>query len=218
MTLTVNGLSYARNKKLLFKQLTFQVYPGEALHIIGPNGAGKTSLLRVLTGLAFPLSGNIAWNNVSIHNSPDFKRNLSYVSHKLGMKGALTPVENLYLFLIRRGLKIGNQSLSQLKQVEENIYAVLKKLDLTACLKRLTSSLSMGQQRRLALAKLLLIRTDCWILDEPFTTLDNKGINFFSLLIKEQLCRQGIVIFTSHQASTLLNVKIKKLFLDGYGV
>ncbi|MES2142465.1 MAG: cytochrome c biogenesis heme-transporting ATPase CcmA [Pseudomonadota bacterium] len=219
MALAVNGLSYERNKKLLFTNLAFQVCPGEALHIIGPNGAGKTSLLQVLTGLVRPLHGDILWNDVCIHNSQLFQKTLLYISHKLGMKGVLTPVENLYLFLVRRGLRIGNRSINQLKQAaKENIVNVLEKLNLTPYSERLTNSLSIGQQRRLALAKLLLIKSDCWILDEPFTALDSKGIDFFSLVIKEQLYQGGIVIFTSHQASTLSNIDIKTLFLAHGGV
>ena len=214
MKLAVNGLSYERNKKLLFNQLTFQVYPGEALHILGPNGAGKTSLLQILTGLIPPFSGNILCNGIAIHNSSCFKKKMLYVSHRLGMKSVLTPFENLYLFLVRRGFSAGDQSLKQVKQqVEDNIYHALHKLDLHPYLKILTGSLSAGQQQRLILAKLLLIKVDCWILDEPLTALDSKGIHFVSLLIEEQLCRGGLVIFTSHQPLSLSHVKMKRLFL-----
>ncbi|MDQ8039390.1 MAG: cytochrome c biogenesis heme-transporting ATPase CcmA [Rickettsiella sp.] len=215
MTLTVNGLSYERNKTLLFHGLAFQIYSGEALHIIGPNGAGKTSLLQILTGLLLPLAGNILWNDVSIYNSSLFKKKLIYVSHKLGMKGILTPYENLYLFLVRRGLGIdSNQSFMQLKHIaKKKIDRVLEKLDLSAYKTSLTNSLSAGQQRRLALAKLLLVEANCWILDEPFTSLDSKGTNFFSLLIEQHLQSGGVVIFTSHQSLSLSEKVLKRLCL-----
>ena len=220
MTLVVNGLSYERNKKRLFSELAFQVYPGEVLHVRGPNGVGKTSLLQILTGLVSPLSGSILWNEVSIQGSLCFKENLLYLSHRLGMKGVLTPFENLYLFLVRRGLKIdGGHSLSQITQAaKQKISAVLEKLDLGSCVTNQTHSLSAGQQRRLALAKLLLVEADCWILDEPFTALDSQGIHFVSSLIEEQLHRGGMVIFSSHQSLSLPKVTIKKLFLCGSGV
>lgn len=215
MTLTVNGLRYERNKKLLFDHLAFHIYPGEALHVLGPNGAGKTSLLRILTGLLAPLSGNILWNDVSIYNSLCFKKSLLYVSHRLGMKSVLTPFENLYLFLVRRGLEIDSRhSLKQIKQVvKERIRLALQKFGLSSCLSSFTHSLSAGQQRRLMLAKLLLVSADCWILDEPFTALDSKGINFVSLLIEAQLNQGGIVIFASHQPLSLPKITMKKLFL-----
>ncbi|MES2998800.1 MAG: heme ABC exporter ATP-binding protein CcmA [Pseudomonadota bacterium] len=219
MTLTVNGLSYERNKKLLFNQLSFEVSSGEALHIVGPNGAGKTSLLQILTGLISPLHGEILWKGVSILNSASFKKNLLYISHKLGMKSTLTPFENLYLFLLRRGVERVGQSFRQIKQcIRDNIVNALLTLDLASYSKTLTGLLSVGQQRRLLFAKLLLVRADCWILDEPFTALDIKGIHFVSLLIEEQLRVGGIVIFTSHQSFSLSKIAIKRFFLDGGSV
>ena len=219
MTLVVNGLSYERNKTPLFSALTFQVYPGEALHVLGPNGAGKTSLLQILTGLVSPLRGNVLWNDVPIQRSPGFKQNLLYVSHRLGMKGVLTPFENLYLFLIRRELEIdGSHSLRQITQaVKKKVSDVLEKLGLESCSTSLTHSLSAGQQRRLALAKLLLVKAGYWILDEPFTALDSQGIRLVSSLIEEQLQLGGIVIFSSHQPISLAKVTLKRLFLCGSG-
>jgi heme exporter protein A len=220
MTLAVYGLSHERNGRRLFDQLTFRVYPGEALHVHGPNGVGKTSLLQILAGLVLPLSGHILWNTIPIHNSPCFKSDLLYVSHKLGMKNILTPFENLYLFLVRRGLELTKAySLNQIRQkAKEKINDVLAKLELEFYINHLTHSLSAGQRRRLALAKLLLAKADCWILDEPFTALDKKGISLVTDLIKEQLLRGGIVIFTSHQPLALSGVLMKNIFLSGDSV
>jgi heme exporter protein A len=214
MRLVVNGLSYARNKKLLFKRLTFQVSSGEALHILGPNGAGKTSLLQVLIGLIPALSGKVLYNGMATRHSPDFKKNLLYISHRQGMKHILTPFENLYLFLLQRGFSAPYQSLQQMKRtIEGTICQVLQKLDLAAYCKTLTASLSAGQRQRLQLAKLLLVKADCWVLDEPFTALDKAGIQFISLLIEEQLSHGGMVIFTSHQPLSLASGKLQQLFL-----
>ena len=94
--LTVERLGYARNDRVLFKQLTFQLFPGQILHIVGANGSGKTTLLQILTGLRIPLTGNILWHGISIEkNRVNFTENLLYVNHRLGMKAALTPIENL---------------------------------------------------------------------------------------------------------------------------
>ena len=209
--LVAQGLSYERNKRMLFKHLAFQLYSGQILHIMGANGTGKTTLLQILAGLLVPLSGNVSWNGVSIDkNVVHFTENLLYINRRLGMKAALTPAENLYLFLARRDLI---KTKSKQKALE-NIKQVLEKLDLNLHAHVLTAQLSVGQQRRLVLAKLLLIKADCWILDEPFTALDKKGVALIASLIEEQRYRGGMVIFTSHQSDYSLQTEVKKIFLD----
>lgn len=130
---------------------------------------------QLLTGLRIPLMGKVMWNGLSIEkNSLNFTKNLLYVNDRLGMKFTLNPIENLYLYLARRNL-IRKESKQKVIQI---ILQILEQLNLQDCTTRLLAQLSMGQQRRLNLAKLLLIKADCWILDEPFTFLDRTGIVF----------------------------------------
>lgn len=209
--LTVEGLSYERNSRVLFKQLTFQVFPGQILHIVGANGSGKTTLLQILTGLRIPLTGKVMWNGISIDKDClNFTENLLYVNHRLGMRSALSPIENLYLCLTRRNLI---HSQSKQKAVHD-IHQILEQLDLKECSDLLLTQLSVGQQRRLSLAKLLLIEADCWILDEPFTSLDKEGIALLLSLMEKQSARGGVIVFTSHQAIHSLSLEIKNIFLD----
>ena len=209
--LTVEELSYERNNRILFKQLTFQLFPTQILHIVGANGSGKTTLLQILTGLRIPLSGKVMWNGIAIkRNNINFTNNLLYVNHRLGMKSALSPTENLYLCLARRNL-IHKQSKRKTIHV---IHQILDQLDLKDCSDSLVTQLSAGQQRRLSLAKLLLIKADCWILDEPFTSLDSAGIAFLSSLMEKQSARGGVIVFSSHQAMYSFSLEIKNFFLD----
>ncbi|KAF5271621.1 hypothetical protein FQR65_LT05242 [Abscondita terminalis] len=126
------------------------------------------------------------------------------------MKSALSPTENLYLCLTRRNL-IHKQPKRKAIQA---IHQILDQLDLKACSDTLLAQLSAGQQRRLSLAKLLLIKADCWILDEPFTSLDSAGIAFLSSLMEKQSARGGVIVFSSHQATHSLSLEIKNFFLD----
>ena len=195
--LTVDGLSYERSKRILFKQLTFQLCQGQTLHIVGANGSGKTTLLEILTGVRIPLTGKVMWNGLSIKkNSINFTENLLYVNHRLGMKSTLNLIENLYLCLTRRNL-IRHQSK---RKAIHDIHQILDQLNLRHCTETLLTQLSIGQQRRLSLAKLLLIKADCWILDEPFTSLDKQGITLLSSLMEKQSARGGVIVFTSHSS------------------
>lgn len=213
--LTVEGLSYVRNNRLLFKQLTFQLFPGQILHIVGANGSGKTTLLQLLTGLRIPLMGKVMWNGVSIEkNSLNFTKNLIYINDRLGMKFTLNPIENLYLYLARRNL-IRKESKQKVIQI---ILQILEQLNLQECSTRLLAQLSMGQQRRLNLAKLLLIKADCWILDEPFTSLDRTGIVFLTALMEKHSAKGGSIVFTSHQTTSSMFSNVKNIFLDHHHV
>ena len=209
--LTVEELAYTRNSRLLFKQLSFQLFPGQILHIVGANGSGKTTLLQILTGLRAPLVGKVMWNGISIEkNNLSFTKNLLYVNDRLGMKFTLNPVENLFLHLARRNL-----IRKQFKQkIIQNIHQILAQLNLQDCTKSLLTQLSLGQQRRLNLAKLLLIKADCWILDEPFTSLDSAGIAFLTGLMKTHTVKGGSIVFTSHQTSCSMFSEVKNIFLD----
>lgn len=209
--LTVEGLSYERNSRALFRQLTFQLFPGQILHIVGANGSGKTTLLQILTGLRIPLTGKVMWNGIAIaKNCLDFTENLLYLNHRLGMKSALSPIENLYLCLARRSL-IHKQSK---QKAIYDIHQILEQLNLKDCSNRLLMQLSLGQQRRLSLAKLLLIKANCWILDEPFTSLDQEGIALLLSLMAKQSARGGTIVFTSHQTAYSPSAEIKTIFLD----
>lgn len=208
--LTVDGLTYERNNRFLFKQLSFQVFPGQIMHIAGANGSGKTTLLQILTGLRVPLRGKVMWQGISIEkNNLNFTKNLIYVNDRLGMKSTLNPVENLYLYLARRNL-----IRKEFKQKAiRAIHQVLKQLNLQDCEKRLLTQLSVGQQRRLNLAKLLLIKANCWILDEPFISLDKNGIAFLAALIEKHSAEGGTIVYTSHQTTSILS-DVKNIFLD----
>ena len=76
------------------------------------------------------------------------------------------------------------------------------------------SQLSAGQQRRLALARLLVTDASLWILDEPFTSLDKNSMALFEALFERQLQQQGIIVMTSHHAVTLPEQSLIRLELS----
>ena len=112
----------------------------------------------------------------------------------------VVPRENLYIQYIYQ-------------ERYNKIHQILDQLNLRHCTETLLTQLSIGQQRRLSLAKLLLIKADCWILDEPFTSLDKQGITLLSSLMEKQSARGGVIVFTSHSSVYSLHSEIKKIFL-----
>ena len=200
--LKASTLSCVKQHTLLFANINFELRAGESLFIQGPNGSGKSSLLRIIAGLATPAKGELIWQQTSIANNKyDYQQALHYISHDNGLKLGLTVTENILLL----------QTLHENMQKDKK--EVLAALQLTAQQNIIAQNLSAGQKRKLALAKLLLIKKQIWILDEPLTALDHNTQNIFLNLLQEHLNNNGICILTSHQPLTTTFSNMKTLEL-----
>jgi heme exporter protein A len=184
-------LECSRGERLLFSALALSVEPGQCLHVAGENGAGKTSLLRILCGLLTPTHGEVRWGGENIRRlREDYWQRLAYVGHLNGVKEDLTALENVQFAAALAGRAAGG----------DGVRAALEAVGLSGFEQAQARFLSQGQRRRIALARLFLAHeATLWILDEPFTALDVRGVAALSTLIGEQLARGGIVVLTTHQ-------------------
>jgi len=191
---SVSNLSCSRGIKRLFSGVSFALEPGHWLHLEGDNGVGKTSLLRLACGLSAVEEGEIQWQGQPVLNNIDeFRANLAYLGHQLALKEDLTPLENLQFdaAMADRSLPLADAK------------AALSKLGLKGREHLPVRVLSQGQKRRTALGRLLLSSAKLWILDEPFVALDTAAQKVLTEVLNEHLNRQGMVLFTSHQAVSL---------------
>jgi len=187
-TLVVEQLQCIRDDRLLFNNLNFTLSEGQLLQIEGRNGSGKTSLLRILCGLTLPTEGGVFWKGDNIHTiNSNYWATLSYVGHAAGIKAELTPLENL---AFARAL---GQAPTEIELDEALAHVGLYGFEDVA-----TRTLSAGQQRRVALARLLINRCQLWILDEPFTALDRTAITLVEQLLETHTAQGGMAILTSH--------------------
>ena len=185
---SANSLTCLRNDVVLFSGLEFTLEGGEILQIQGPNGSGKSSLLRILCGLALPDAGEILWNEKNIYDYRyDYFKELSYIGHVNGIKTELTALENL---VIAGALAAAGNGISYQE--------VLEKIGLAEYENIPAQKLSSGQRRRLALARLLITNTRLWILDEPFTALDDYGKQLIKDMIVTHATGNGITVLASH--------------------
>ncbi len=187
-SLEAKNLACIRDDRTLFEGLEFLVRSGEMLLLEGRNGSGKTSLLRILCSIRLPDAGVVNWCGEDIHKlGADYHEHIAYVGHRDGVKQDLTPQENLR---IARALGKASTSRSSAE--------VLDRFGLYGFEDIPTYNLSAGQQRRLALARLLATEAQLWILDEPFTSLDKHGISLFESVMDEHIRTGGMIVLTTH--------------------
>lgn len=197
MQLSVHDLACQRGDRLLFSGLQMDLRAGQLLLVQGGNGRGKTSFLRLLSGLSQPEAGEVRWNGESIARvRENYHQTMVYLAHANGVKDDLTPVENVQLHAGLRGQKL----------TPAEIEPVLVRMGLAACLDLPARVLSFGQRRRVALAGLLVSGALLWILDEPLTGLDVRGVAEVETLLREHVQAGGMVVMTTHQPLRLQGV------------
>ena len=204
VNLEAHDLTCIRDDRTLFEHLSFHVEPGQVLLLEGRNGSGKTSLLRTLCAIRLPDAGKITWDGEDIFAlGPEYHAYTAYVGHKDGVKLDLTAVENLTM---AKGMGDPNDDIS--------IEDALAQVDLYGFEDVPARNLSAGQQRRLALARLLVTRAKLWILDEPFTSLDTHGIGVVEALFATHLANDGMIAVTSHHSVNLDTAAIRRINLS----
>jgi heme exporter protein A len=193
--LSAAGLACRRGDRLLFEGLDFTLHPGQIVWVRGRNGQGKTSLLRLLAGLSAPAAGRITWGGVPLRAAgAGFHQRLVHLAHANALKEDLTVLESLQ-FLVR----LHGRDAAPARLVD-----ALRRLNLHSRRDAPVRTLSQGQRRRVALARLLIEpNASLWILDEPYDALDADG----SAILDEVLCahaaRGGSVVLTSHVPLTI---------------
>ncbi|MGV8937670.1 MAG: heme ABC exporter ATP-binding protein CcmA [Allorhizobium sp.] len=191
MRLKAEKLAARRGEDLIFADISFDLGPGDALVLTGRNGSGKSTLLRVVAGLLWPESGRVVISDADGESDRPAREVSHYLGHRNAMKQELTVSENLgfwkaYLGDIEQGRGF-------------SVEAAAESVGLSGITHLPFGYLSAGQQRRFAMAKLLVAHRPVWILDEPTAALDASADQMFAGLVASHLQNGGIAIAATHQ-------------------
>ena len=203
--LTVNDLRFERDDIAVINDACLTLDDGEILQIEGPNGSGKTTLLRILTTALQPNGGEILYQGQILSKCRfDYLSNILFLGHQSALKLTLTAEENLSW--ITSELPGSVSVLNALERVGLRGYSDIP-----------CHSLSAGQQRRVALARLLLSNAKIWFLDEPFAALDGQGVQFVEQCMERHVNGGGAVMLTTHQPIRMESVRRYSLVDSSYG-
>jgi heme exporter protein A len=206
MSLQASQLACTRGERQLFRDLNFEVKGGDALWVAGTNGSGKTSLLRMLSGLSMPAEGVVKWDGENIRTARDeFNSKLAYIGHASGVKDDLLAWESIVIASTLAGKPVSRNDACK----------ALEQMGLAQVVELPVRVLSQGQRKRVALARLQLAATSpLWILDEPFTALDQRAIADLCSILNHHLANGGMIIYTTHQEVALTASRTMRLDLD----
>lgn len=193
-TFSGHSLTCIRGTRLIFQGLDFSIEQGNVLYLTGPNGSGKSSLLRLMTGLLSPASGDIKWQDQCIHaNRSDFCTDMVYLGHQNAIKPNLSVKDNLILW-------------SKTQNTE-----ALEQWGLEKLIHYPARYLSAGQQRRLSLARIQASNKKLWLLDEPTVSLDQKSQDLFQNVLQNHIGQGGYAVVATHNITPGKNAQTLEL-------
>ena len=182
--ITADSLTVSRGERVLFRDLSFHIAPGEAVALTGANGAGKTTLLRTLAGFIRPDAGTVTFADIDPAEARAGR--IHWLGHLDGLKTGRRAREELDFQARWTGAN------------EEGIAAAIAGLALEPLLDLEVRKLSAGQRRRLAFARLIAAPRPLWLLDEPFAPLDARWRAALGLMMQAHLDRGGAILAAVH--------------------
>jgi iron(III) transport system ATP-binding protein len=146
--------------------LDLTINPGELFFLLGPSGCGKTTLLRTIAGFYIPEKGQILFGNDDVTRLEPHKRNTGMMFQSYALWPHMTVAENVAFGLEERRVPAD--------EIKKRVGEALESVKMGKYADRKPNQLSGGQQQRIALARALVIRPRCLLLDEPLSNLDAK--------------------------------------------
>ena len=196
IALELKGITKTFGKVVANKNINLTVKKGEILSLLGENGSGKTTIMRLVSGLANPTSGEYSLFGINFKDRKIYqaRKQVSAIVETVSLVPSLTAKQNMIYQELYEGIKLS----------EEEREALLKKVNLADVENKKVKNYSLGMRQRLGIALALMSKPKLMFLDEPMNGLDPEGIAELRDLLIELNQKDGItVLISSHILSEL---------------
>lgn len=190
MILELRNIVKSFGEKKVLTGVSFQAEGGKAFGLLGRNGAGKTTTIRILMNVFPANSGEVLLDGKPMDYD---KIGIGYLPEERGLYPKKTIIDQLVYFAELKGMSY--------KDAVKAVDYWLDRLGMTEYRNKRLDTLSKGNQQKIQLVTALAHDPDIVILDEPFSGLDPVNAMLLKDVVKEQIAKGKIVLFSSHQMS-----------------
>ncbi len=203
MEIIVKSATKYIKKALILDDVNIQLTGGKIYGLKGPNGSGKTMLMRLLSGLIRPTSGEVWIDGKKLGKDMDFPESVGLLIENPAFLPNYTGYENLELLAQIRG-KIGGEEICQ----------SLMEVGLDPHDPRKYRKYSLGMKQRLGIAAAIMEKPDLLIVDEPTNALDDSGVEQICTILRRERERGALVVIACHDSLLLetLSDEIYKIY------
>ena len=191
MEIAIQGLTRTYGALRALDNVDLYIAPGQIVAFLGPNGAGKTTLLRCLSGISAADSGRI------LFDGEVFRRDRIDLRRRFGFIPDFPFVYNEMKVLQHIGMVLRLYEAID-ERTEERVLELLEMFDILPLIDSQLGKLSRGQTYKVALATMIAVDPELWLLDEPFASgMDPRGITAFRRLARDAAARGRTVIYST---------------------
>jgi iron(III) transport system ATP-binding protein len=208
ISVTIDHVSKRFGDTTALRAVDLRITAGEIFFLLGPSGCGKTTLLRSIAGFYVPEEGRILFGDEDVTKTPPHLRNTGMMFQSYALWPHLTVAQNVAF-----GLEERNVSRAE---IEHRVSEALASVKMEIYGGRRIHQLSGGQQQRIALARALVIRPRCLLLDEPLSNLDAKLRLEMRAEIR-RICKEAglTAIYVTHDQKEALSIADRMALLEG---